>query len=121
LLAGRLTRQTHFLPDDHRAFNRHGEAFDRGETFSGLDYELGLELTGTLKTLVPEGTPMSAWVMRWILMNDAVTCVIPGAKRPEQVEQNALAAELPPLSESTLAQVRHLYDERVRHLVHQRW
>jgi aryl-alcohol dehydrogenase-like predicted oxidoreductase len=121
LLAGQLTRETHFAADDHRAFNRRGEAFDRGETFSGIDYELGLELTDTLRALVPQGVPMSAWAMRWILMNDAVSCVIPGAKRPEQVEQNALAADLPPLSQAALAEIRSLYDERVRSLVHQRW
>jgi aryl-alcohol dehydrogenase-like predicted oxidoreductase len=121
VLAGKLTRTTQFAADDHRNFNRRGEAFDRGETFSGVDFELALELTERLRALVPQGVPMASWALRWVLMNPAVTCAIPGAKRPDQVEENARAADLPPLSDADLAKVSELYRERVKSLVHQYW
>jgi aryl-alcohol dehydrogenase-like predicted oxidoreductase len=121
LLAGRMKSTTEFPSDDHRAFNRHGEAFDRGETFSGLSFELGLELVERLRPLVPGGTPMSAWALAWILAHPAVTCAIPGGKTPNQVEDNVLAADLAPLPESTLAAVRDLYLERIKAHVHQHW
>jgi aryl-alcohol dehydrogenase-like predicted oxidoreductase len=121
LLAGKMTRETAFARDDHRAFNRNGEAFDRGETFSGIDFGLGLELVERLKPLVPAGTPMSAWAIAWILSHPAVTCSIPGAKSPEQVDENVVAADLPALSESTLRTVQELYDSRVKAQVHQYW
>src|SRR5208282_3042645 len=85
LLSGRMTRHTSFPKDDHRNFNRQGEAFDQGETFSGVDYEVGLEAVEALRSLVPPGATMAQLALRWILMFDAVTCAIPGAKRPEQV------------------------------------
>jgi len=121
LLSGRMTRQTTFPKDDHRNFNRHGEAFDRGETFSGVDYETGLDAVETLKGLVPPGATLAQLALRWILMFDAVTCAIPGAKRPAQVEENCRASDLPPLSEAQMAKVRELYDRKIRELVHQRW
>lgn len=121
LLSGKFTRASTFAPDDHRAFNRHGEAFDRGETFSGLDYEVGLQAVEALRPLVPRHWTMTQLALRWILMFPAVTCAIPGAKRPAQVEENLKAASLPPLSEATMAAIRDLYIEYARPHVHHFW
>lgn len=121
MLAGKMTRATTFHPDDHRAFNRQGEAFDRGETFSGVDFAVGLQAVEELRPLVPEGVTMAQFALRWILMNDAVTCAIPGAKRLAQVEENARAADLPPLPASTMAKVREVYDRLIREQVHHYW
>jgi aryl-alcohol dehydrogenase-like predicted oxidoreductase len=121
LLTGKMTRETTFEADDHRQFNRHGEAFDVGETFSGVDYEAGLDAVEELKALVPQDATMAQFALRWILMFDAITCVIPGAKRPSQAEDNVRAAELPPLSETTMAKVREIYDQAIREQVHHRW
>ncbi|MEP6924754.1 MAG: aldo/keto reductase, partial [Pyrinomonadaceae bacterium] len=85
MLTGKMSRESTFQKDDHRNFNRHGEAFDVGETFSGVDFEIGLQAVEELKKLVPEGMTMAQFALRWILMFDAVTCAIPGAKRPSQV------------------------------------
>lgn len=114
LLSGKFTRASAFAPDDHRAFNRHGEAFDRGEPFSGLNYEMGLQAVESLRPLVPRHWTMTQLALRWILMFPAVTCAIPGAKRPAQVEENLKAASLPPLSEATMAAIRDLYNEYAR-------
>src|SRR5919197_774666 len=114
MLTGKLTAESRFAPDDHRAFNRRGEAFDRGETFSGVDYETGLRAVEELRALVPRGMTMAQFALRWILMFDAVTCAIPGAKRPAQVEDNVRASGLPPLSDETMRAVRGLYEERIR-------
>jgi len=121
MLSGKLNLQSQFAPDDHRAFNRQGESFDRGETFSGVDYETGLRTVEELRTLLPEGMTMAQFALRWILMFDAVTCAIPGAKRPTQAEENARAADLPPLSEETMQRVRKIYEESIRPLVHHYW
>jgi Predicted oxidoreductases (related to aryl-alcohol dehydrogenases) len=121
LLTGKMTAQTTFETDDHRNFNRHGEAFDVGETFSGVPYEIGLSAVNELKTLVPPGATMAQLALRWILMFDAVTCVIPGAKRPDQVADNVRAAALPPLTEAQMAKVRDVYDSFIREAVHHRW
>jgi aryl-alcohol dehydrogenase-like predicted oxidoreductase len=121
LLTGKLSRATEFAADDHRRFNRHGESFDVGETFSGVDYETGLEVAEALKELVPEGTTLAQLALRWILMHEGVTTAIPGAKTPEQAHANAAAGSLPPLDEATMERIRELYDERIRPLVHQRW
>jgi aryl-alcohol dehydrogenase-like predicted oxidoreductase len=121
LLAGKMTRSSTFSSDDHRQFNRHGESFDRGETFSGVDFELGLQTVEELRPLVPAGWSMAEFALRWILMFDAVTCTIPGAKRPSQVEDNCRAADLPPISDETLAKVREIYERRVREQVHHYW
>lgn len=121
LLSGKMTRQTTFAADDHRNFNRHGEAFDVGETFAGVDYDVALDAVEQLRPLVPAGASMAQFALRWILMFDAVSCVIPGARRPAQAEDNVRASELPPLSEETMARVRDIYDTYIRTLVHQRW
>jgi aryl-alcohol dehydrogenase-like predicted oxidoreductase len=121
MLTGKMTRDTTFSPDDHRAFNRQGEAFDRGETFSGVDFQTGLEAVEQLRPLVPEGMTMAQFALRWILMADAVTCTIPGAKRPAQVEENVRAADLPPLPDATMAEVHEVYDRLIREQVHHYW
>lgn len=121
LLTGKLTQAQQFEADDHRAFNRHGEAFDRGETFSGVDYELGLEVVEALRPLVPRGVTLAQWALRWILMDSAVTCAIPGVRRTSQVEDNLAAAELDAPSPEILRKVRRLYDERIAPKVHQLW
>jgi aryl-alcohol dehydrogenase-like predicted oxidoreductase len=121
LLSGKLTRETAFAPDDHRAFNRHGESFDVGETFAGLDYETGLELVEELRALVPPGATLAQLALRWILMADAVTAAIPGAKTPDQARANAAATDMAPLPAATMDRIRELYEERAKPLVHQRW
>ena len=121
LLTGKLSASSTFAPDDHRNFNRRGESFDMGETFSGLDYDVGLEVVERLRPLVPPGATLGQLALRWILMFDQVTAAIPGARTPEQAEANAAAADLPPLSKDTMRQVREIYDELARPLVHQRW
>jgi aryl-alcohol dehydrogenase-like predicted oxidoreductase len=121
MLAGKMTRSSSFSADDHRLFNRHGESFDRGETFSGVDYDLGLDVVEELRPLVPQGWTMAEFALRWILMFDAVTCTIPGAKRPAQVEDNCRAADLSPISEETMAQVREIYEQRIKPQVHNYW
>ncbi|HUL78298.1 MAG TPA: aldo/keto reductase, partial [Vicinamibacteria bacterium] len=121
LLAGKLTKASTFAPDDHRQFNREGEAFDKGETFSGVPYDVGLEAVERLRPLVPAGATMSQLALRWALMFEAVSCAIPGAKTAQQARDNAAAASLPPLSPETMAAVRAVYDERIRPLVHSSW
>jgi aryl-alcohol dehydrogenase-like predicted oxidoreductase len=121
LLTGKLTRDSTFAPDDHRAFNRHGEEFDVGETFAGVDYETGLDAVEALRDLVPEGATLPQLALRWILDHDAVSTVIAGAKTPEQVRDNVAASDLPPLPEQTHAAIAALYRERIAPLVHHRW
>lgn len=121
VLTGKLTHTSTFEASDHRAFNRHGEAFDRGETFSGIDYDTQLQAVEELKALVPEGVMLAQFALRWIQMFDAVTCSIPGGKRPAQVEENCAAADLPALSQETMQAVQALYEKRIRPLVHQYW
>jgi len=121
MLAGKLTKATEFSSDDHRGFNRQGAAFDRGETFSGVDYELGLAVVEELKPLVPAGSTLAELALRWILEFDAVTCAIPGAKRPAQVEENVRSADLPPLPPELMQKLRALYDARIRDSVHHCW
>jgi len=121
MLSGKLTRSSTFESTDHRAFNRHGEAFDRGETFSGFDYEMGLEVVEMLRPLVPKGATLAQFALRWILMFPAVTCAIPGAKRPSQAEDNAAAADLPAIPRETMQKIREIYDSRVREKVHHYW
>jgi len=121
LLSGRFTRDTAFAATDHRTFNRQGAAFDRGETFSGVDYETGLAAVERLKDLVPPGSTLAQFAIRWILSFPAVTTVIPGARRVAHVAENAAAAGLPAPDAATLAAVRRVYDESIRPLVHQRW
>jgi aryl-alcohol dehydrogenase-like predicted oxidoreductase len=121
MLTGKLKPDTAFSSDDHRAFNRNGEAFDRGETFAGVDYNLGLQAVEELKAICPEGMSMVQFALRWILMFDAVTCAIPGAKRPSQAEENFSAADLPPLSDETMTRARSIYDRTIREQVHHYW
>jgi aryl-alcohol dehydrogenase-like predicted oxidoreductase len=120
LLSGKYTRATTFAEDDHRNYNRHGEAFDVGETFAGVPYEAGLDAVDELKPLVHDGT-LAQFALRWILMHDAVSTVIPGARNPEQAQGNAAAADLPALDDDTMAKVRAVYEERIAPHVHQRW
>ena len=121
MLAGKMTRQSRFGADDHRNFNRDGAAFDRGETFSGVPFEVGLEAVEELRALVPPGASLPTFALRWILMSEAVTCAIPGGKRPGQVDENCSAAALPPLSDATMARVHEIYDRQIRAHVHQYW
>jgi aryl-alcohol dehydrogenase-like predicted oxidoreductase len=121
LLTGKLGRDSKFAPDDHRQFNRHGEAFDVGETFSGVPYEVALEAVDALRALVPQGAGMAAFALRWILMAEAVSVVIPGAKNRSQAEANAAAGGLPPLSRAALQAARKIYEDRIAKHVHHRW
>jgi aryl-alcohol dehydrogenase-like predicted oxidoreductase len=121
LLAGKMTKQTQFAPDDHRAFNREGAAFDKGETFSGIDYDVALQAVEELRPLVPAGMTMAQLALRWILMHEAVTCAIPGAKRPAQVDENVAAAGLAPIPAQTMKAIRAIYDGKIKPLVHDRW
>jgi len=121
MLTGKFTGQSAFAPDDHRTFNRGGEAFDRGETFSGVDYATGLEAVDRLRPLVPQSMTMGQMALRWILTYPAVSCAIPGAKRPAQVEENAAAADLPPLAPAVLAKIQSVYDQKIKPQVHAYW
>jgi aryl-alcohol dehydrogenase-like predicted oxidoreductase len=121
MLTGKLTKASTFARDDHRRFNREGAAFDKGETFSGVPYDVGLEAVERLRPLVPPGATMSQLALKWTLMFEAVSCAIPGAKTPAQARENAAAADLPPLSPETMAAVKAVYDGRLRPLVHASW
>jgi aryl-alcohol dehydrogenase-like predicted oxidoreductase len=123
LLSGKMTRDATFAADDHRNFNRLGEAFDAGETFSGLGGHLddAFAAVDELRALVPPGATLAQLALRWILMFDGVTCAIPGAKRPDQADQNVAAADLPALTDAQMAAIRAVYDRRVRGHVHHRW
>jgi aryl-alcohol dehydrogenase-like predicted oxidoreductase len=121
LLTGKFTASSEFAKDDHRNFNRHGEAFDRGETFAGVDYETGLAVVDELRELKPAEATMAQFALRWILGFDAVSVIIPGAKNPDQARANAAASDLAPLDWKTLDGVRRLYNERVKDQVHHRW
>jgi len=121
LLTGKMSAESAFAADDHRNFNRKGEAFDVGETFSGVPYEVGLEAVDRLRPLVPEQSTMAQWALRWILMHPEVSVVIPGAKNPDQATSNAAAADLPPLLEADMERVEQVYAEMIAPHVHQRW
>jgi aryl-alcohol dehydrogenase-like predicted oxidoreductase len=121
LLSGKITRDTKFASDDHRNFNRNGESFDVGETFAGVPFEVGLQAVEEVRKLVPAGASMAAFALRWILMDDAVTVVIPGARNAEQAKANAGAADLAPLSADVMTATRDIYDRLIAPHVHQRW
>lgn len=121
MLTGRFTSTSQFASNDHRAYNRFGESFDRGETFSGVDYKIGLQAVEELKAICPTGMSMTQFALRWILMFDSVTCAIPGAKSPSQVDENFITSDFPPISDEKMAQVRSVYDRHIRQLVHQYW
>jgi len=121
MLTGKLKPETEFDPSDHRQYNRHGEAFDVGETFAGVPYDEGLAAVEEIKPLVPSGTTMAQMALRWVLMHDAVSVVIPGAKNPDQARMNIDAAALAPLPPETIARIRSIYEKRIKPAVHQRW
>jgi len=121
LLTGKFSSQTQFASTDHRNYNRHGEAFDQGETFSGVDYETGLQAVEKLRPLLPPSASMAQFALRWILMFPEVTSTIPGAKNPEQAQDNVHAATLPPLSDETMRLIQEVYDTSIRPQVHHRW
>jgi aryl-alcohol dehydrogenase-like predicted oxidoreductase len=121
MLTGKMRADSQFAKDDHRAFNRKGEAFDMGETFSGVPYETGLEAVERLRPLVPGGATMAQFALRWILMQDAVTVIIPGAKNKQQAEDNAASSNLAPLPADVMAEVRKVYEDLIKVHVHQRW
>jgi aryl-alcohol dehydrogenase-like predicted oxidoreductase len=121
MLTGKMRRDSTFPKNDHRNFNLHGEAFDVGETFSGVDYNIGLDAVEEIRALLPAGVSLTQFALRWILNFDAVTCAIPGGKKPEQVADNCHASDLPPLSDETMAAVKRIYDQKIRALVHDRW
>jgi len=121
MLTGKMTRQSTFEKDDHRLFNRNGEAFDRGETFSGVDYNLALEVVEQFRPLVPAGMTMTQFALKWILMNSTVTCAIPGAKNSKQAEENIKSVDMPPIPDSVMKKIKEIYDGCVRPLVHHYW
>ncbi|MGA7160929.1 MAG: aldo/keto reductase [Bacteroidota bacterium] len=121
LLTGKFKHDSHFEADDHRNFNRHGEEFDRGETFSGVDFPSSLQAVDELRSICPPGVNLAQFALRWILMFNAITCAIPGAKRKQQEEENAKAADLRPISDEAMAQIRSIYDRHIRESVHNYW
>lgn len=121
LLTGKFRADTQFAVDDHRNFNRQGQAFDVGETFSGVDYQVALDAVEEIRALVGSGMTMSQFALRWILMFDAVTCAIPGGKRRDQVVNNCRASDLPPLAPETMTKIRQIYDRKIGPLVQHRW
>lgn len=121
LLTGKFDRTSTFEESDHRNFNRQGEAFDVGETFAGVDFETGLAAVERLQRLVPTTATMAQFALRWVLMHDGVSTVIPGARRPEQVRDNVAAADLPPLDDDVMVAAREVYDDLVAPQVHHRW
>ena len=121
LLSGRYDEHTQFAATDHRSYNRHGEAFDVGETFAGVPYEVGVAAAREVAALTPDGATTAQLALRWIVDQPGVSVVIPGARTPEQARNNARAAALPPLDDATLAALERIYDERIREHVHTRW
>jgi aryl-alcohol dehydrogenase-like predicted oxidoreductase len=121
MLSGKIGKDTQFASDDHRSYNRFGDSFDRGETFSGVDYDVALEIVRKLSPFVPQDATMAQWALRWALMNDGVTCVIPGGRRAAQIEENAAAADLSPIPEDVMHAVAAIYLENVKPLIHNRW
>ena len=121
LLSGKINHETAFAADDHRKFNRHGEQFDRGETFSGVDFDAALDAVDEIRRLVPEGVTMANFALRWILDHEAVSCVIPGARNEQQVRQNVAASDLLPLKPQQAKALADLYEAKIGPLVHQRW
>src|ERR1022692_204192 len=121
LLSGRYSRDTVFTADDHRSYNRHGEAFDAGETFSGVDFDTGVEAAREFAALAPDRATPAQSALRWVIQQPGVTTVIPGARNPEQARQNAAAADLPPFTDGELSAIEDLYDRRIRAQAHDRW
>lgn len=121
MLSGRFTRSSTFAADDHRTYNRHGEHFDKGETFSGVPYDAGVDAAAEVAALTPEGMTTAQLALRWILDQSGVSTVIPGARNPEQARANAAVGQLPPLSAEISDELARIYDERIREHVHHLW
>ncbi|SEA29868.1 aldo/keto reductase [Paraburkholderia sartisoli] len=121
LLTGKMTRETTFAANDHRLFNRNGEAFDKGETFAGVPYDVALGAVEEIRPLVPENATMAQFALRWILMNQGVTTVIPGARNAAQAKANSEASELPALTDPAMAALRAVYREKIAPFVHHQW
>jgi aryl-alcohol dehydrogenase-like predicted oxidoreductase len=121
LLSGKMTKDTVFPKNDHRNFNRHGESFDVGETFAGVPFETGLKAVEELKKIKPQDYSMPQFALKWILMHDEISTVIPGGKRPEQVEENVKASELPNLSDEVMKHAKDIYTDYIKPHVHKRW
>lgn len=121
MLTGKMSRESTFAPDDHRAFNRDGAGFDKGETFSGIPFDVGLDAVEALRPLIPAGMSMAEFALKWILAHDGVSAVIPGAKRADQVEMNCAASSDIALDKATMAAVRAIYDQHIKGHVHDRW
>src|SRR5215469_5848616 len=121
LLGGKITKDTQFAADDHRSYNRHGEQFDRGETFSGVDLDVALDAVDKVRAQVPANVTMPTFALRWILDHPEVSCVIPGARNSAQVLENIKAVEVPPLGPTQNAALADVYQNQIRPLVHQRW
>ena len=120
-MSGKITKDTKFAADDHRNYNRYGEKFDRGETFSGIDLDVALMAVEEIRQLLPEGVSMANFALRWILDHPAVSCVIPGARNARQISENVTAAELSSLSAGQMAAIFKIYQERIQEHVHHRW
>ena len=121
LLTGKFKADSQFAANDHRQYNRHGESFDQGETFSGVEYETGLQAVEELRALLPQGMTMAQFALRWILMFPQVSTIIAGAKNPAQAADNVQASEFPALSQETMRKVQAIYDARIREQVQNRW
>jgi aryl-alcohol dehydrogenase-like predicted oxidoreductase len=121
MLTGKFSKNSKFEDDDHRKFNRRGEAFDKGETFSGIDYNLSLKAVEELKSICPKGMSMTQFALRWILMFDTVTCAIPGAKKKNQVEENINSVHFPPFSANLMRGVKSIYEKLIKDSVHHYW
>jgi aryl-alcohol dehydrogenase-like predicted oxidoreductase len=121
MLTGKMGRNSKFDRDDHRSFNRNGSAFDKGETFSGIDFEVGLGAVEKLKQICPPGMTLSQFALRWILMFDPVTATIPGARNPVQIRENVVAADLPSLPPHIMKEIKEIYESHIQKHVHFRW
>lgn len=121
LLTGKMKKNTTFESDDHRAFNRYGESFDRGETFSGVDYDTGLQAVADLKAVCPANMTLTQFALRWILMYEAVTTAIPGAKDIFQTEENTLSTNFDPFPDDVMGKIKQIYDKYIRENVQHRW
>lgn len=121
LLTGKMTKETAFAADDHRAFNRNGEAFDKGETFAGVPFDVALEAVEEIRRLVPDNISMAQFALRWILMEESVGVVIPGAKNAAQAAANAAASDVAPLPSEVIGELRNIYTQRIAPHVHHLW
>lgn len=121
LLTGKINKETQFAADDHRSYNRFGERFDRGETFSGVDLDVAFDAVEQIRAHLPAGVSMAAFAMRWILQREEVSCVIPGARNERQVTENARASHLPPLTREQMQALAEIYQKKIAPLVHHRW